>query len=131
MPTYDYLCEDQGHEFEAFQRFSDEPLKECTVCGAPVRRIIHPAGIIFKGDGWYATSNRSSDEKSKFSKDDRGESASSDKSSSDSTKTKEGANGRDSDQAGSPAASSDSGKTDHKSESPATKPSKPTDSSAA
>ena len=82
MPTYEYACDEGGHLFEAFQRFSDDPLVECRVCGAPVRRVIHPAGIIFKGDGWYVTENRSSSEKDNFKKDGGGEPADSSTSES-------------------------------------------------
>ncbi len=105
MPTYEYMCDENGHSFEAFQRFVEQPLNECRVCGAPVRRVIHAAGIIFKGDGWYATANRSSDEKSKYQKDERGESAS-DKSSAEPIKA--GANGDSSNSESSAAGSSDS-----------------------
>ena len=76
MPTYDYVCDSGDHRFERVQRFSDEPLKECVVCGAPARRVIHPVGIIFKGQGWYVTDNRHGDEKRKFS-DRRDESSNS------------------------------------------------------
>jgi predicted nucleic acid-binding Zn ribbon protein len=40
------------------QRFSDDPVKVCPECGAEVRRVIHPAGVIFKGTGWYITDSR-------------------------------------------------------------------------
>lgn len=73
MPTYDYACEEGSHRFELFQRFSEEPLSECRICGAPVRRVLHPVGIIFKGGGWYATENRPTEEKSRYSKDGHGE----------------------------------------------------------
>src|SRR4051812_23764310 len=53
MPIYEYLCESTGHRFEVRQSFSDDALTECTECGAPVRRVLHPAGVIFKGSGWY------------------------------------------------------------------------------
>ena len=130
MPTYDYICDEQGHNFEAFQRFSDEPLKECNVCGAPVRRVIHVAGIIFKGNGWYATTNRSSNEKSKFDKDERGGSADSAKSTAEPIKA--GANGDSSNRENSSVASSDSGGTGGKSDSSAAekKPAKSTKSTA-
>ncbi len=108
MPTYDYVCDQHGHEFEAFQRFSEEALKECKVCGAPVRRVIHAAGIIFKGDGWYATKNRSSDEKSKFDKEERGESD--DSKTSTSEPIKAGANGEGSNREKSPVADESAGK---------------------
>lgn len=59
MPTYEYQCKTCGHHFERVQRFSDDPIRECPECGAEVRRVIHPAGVIFKGSGWYITDSRS------------------------------------------------------------------------
>ena len=58
MPTYEYQCKTCGHHFERVQRFSDDPVRECPECGAEVRRVIHPAGVIFKGAGWYITDSR-------------------------------------------------------------------------
>jgi putative FmdB family regulatory protein len=50
-----------GHEFEAFQRISDEPLKKCPKCGKPVERLISAGmGIIFKGSGFYSTDYKKS-----------------------------------------------------------------------
>lgn len=60
MPIYEYACESCGHRFEVRQSFSDDPIADCTRCGAHVRRVLHPAGVIFKGSGWYATDSRSS-----------------------------------------------------------------------
>jgi predicted nucleic acid-binding Zn ribbon protein len=37
------------------QRMSDDPLTECTTCGAPVQRVFHPVAIHFKGSGFYNT----------------------------------------------------------------------------
>lgn len=59
MPIYDYQCEPHGHRFERRQAISDEPVKICPECGGPVRRVIHPVGIVFKGSGFYATDSRS------------------------------------------------------------------------
>ena len=59
MPTYGYRCEKNGHEFEVFQGMTDPSLKQCTICGAPVRRIFYPVGIVFKGPGFYKTDSRS------------------------------------------------------------------------
>ena len=42
------------------QRFSDNPLTECPKCSGEIRRVIHPAGVIFKGSGWYITDSRKS-----------------------------------------------------------------------
>jgi putative FmdB family regulatory protein len=58
MPTYTYRCDACGHQFEAVQRFSDDPLTECRECGAPIRRVIQPVGVVFKGSGWYITDSR-------------------------------------------------------------------------
>lgn len=58
MPTYTYRCSECGHEFEQFQRFSDDPLTECPACKGNVRRVLHPVGIVFKGAGFYVTDNR-------------------------------------------------------------------------
>lgn len=59
MPTYTYQCDTCGHGFEAVQRFADDPLKECPQCGAAIRRVIQPVGVVFKGSGWYITDSRS------------------------------------------------------------------------
>jgi len=58
MPTYTYQCDSCGHGFEAVQRFADEPLSECPQCGASIRRVIQPVGVVFKGSGWYITDSR-------------------------------------------------------------------------
>ena len=56
MPTYEYECKKCGHNFEAFQSMSDDPLKKCQKCGKEVRRLIFGgAGVIFKGSGFYVT----------------------------------------------------------------------------
>ena len=54
MPIYEYKC-DNGHAFEVMQRMSDDPLAQCTECGAPVQRVFHPVAIHFKGSGFYNT----------------------------------------------------------------------------
>jgi putative FmdB family regulatory protein len=59
MPTYEYACQSCGTHVEVYQRFSDEPLTECGVCGGPLRKVFHPAGILFKGPGFYSTDSRS------------------------------------------------------------------------
>jgi putative FmdB family regulatory protein len=58
MPTYEYVCRSCGTHVEVFQRFDDAPLTECGVCGGPLRKVFHPAGILFKGSGFYATDSR-------------------------------------------------------------------------
>jgi putative FmdB family regulatory protein len=60
MPIYTYRCTECGVEFDQHQAFSDPPLTKCPECGKKsLRKVFTPAGIIFKGSGWYATDNRS------------------------------------------------------------------------
>lgn len=59
MPIYEYECENK-HRFEKWQSIKDDSLTECPTCGSAVRKIFHPAGIIFKGSGWYITDSRKS-----------------------------------------------------------------------
>jgi putative FmdB family regulatory protein len=54
MPIYEYRCRN-GHTFEVFQSMSEEPVKECEECGAPVERVFHPVAVHFKGSGFYTT----------------------------------------------------------------------------
>lgn len=60
MPTYEYLCEACGHEFERFQRMSDDPVRQCPKCAKlrVRRRISTGGGVLFKGPGFYATDYR-------------------------------------------------------------------------
>lgn len=60
MPTYEYACSECGHRFDVRQSFNDEPIRDCPKCGASVYRVVHPAGVIFKGSGWYVTDSRQS-----------------------------------------------------------------------
>lgn len=60
MPIYTYRCESCGVQFERHQSFNDEPLKRCPECSKnSLRKVLTPAGIIFKGSGWYATDHKS------------------------------------------------------------------------
>jgi len=55
MPTYQYACSACGHEFEAFQTFSEESLTSCPECKGEVRKIYSAVGVVFKGSGFYKT----------------------------------------------------------------------------
>ena len=58
MPTYDYRCTDCGHEFEAQQAFTDDPLTECPSCEGAVKKRFNSVGISFKGSGFYKNDSR-------------------------------------------------------------------------
>lgn len=61
MPTYDYICDSCGHEFELYESIMASPRTECPECKLPkLRRKIGPgAAILFKGSGFYQTDYRS------------------------------------------------------------------------
>src|SRR3954464_1473999 len=61
MPTYDYICDDCGHEFEAFESIKADPQTECPTCHKPKlrRKIGGGAAVLFKGSGFYQTDYRS------------------------------------------------------------------------
>ena len=55
MPVYEYACSKCGHEFEAEQRITEEPLKTCPRCRArKLKRLISQTSFVLKGSGWYA-----------------------------------------------------------------------------
>jgi putative FmdB family regulatory protein len=58
MPTYEYRCKDCGHEFEAQQAFSDDPLTECPTCAGALKKKFGSVGIAFKGSGFYKNDSR-------------------------------------------------------------------------
>jgi putative FmdB family regulatory protein len=61
MPTYDYVCDACGHEFEAFESIKADPQTDCPTCKEPKlrRKIGAGAAILFKGSGFYQTDYRS------------------------------------------------------------------------
>lgn len=60
MPTYDYRCRDCGTTIELIHGMTEDGPAVCDVCGGPMRRVLFPTGIIFKGSGFYRTDSRSS-----------------------------------------------------------------------
>lgn len=56
MPIYPYVCTACGHEFDALQKISDDPLTECPECGeATLRKRLAAPAFQLKGTGWYET----------------------------------------------------------------------------
>jgi putative FmdB family regulatory protein len=86
MPTYDYICDACGHEFEAFESIKADPQTLCPGCEKhTLRRKIGPgAAILFKGSGFYQTDYRSDSYKKAAKADSQGSSGSSSSSSNDS-----------------------------------------------
>ena len=78
MPTYQYVCEKCGHEFEKVQPISANALTICPEDQCPKKRwgkgkvkraISAGAGLIFKGSGFYITDYRSDKYKEAAKKD--------------------------------------------------------------
>ena len=61
MPTYDYHCDACDHDWELFQKITDDPEKKCPACGKKKARRLFGTGaaIMFKGSGFYETDYRS------------------------------------------------------------------------
>ena len=60
MPIYVYRNLTTGATFEVEQRMVDAALTTDPTTGDPVKRLIQPVGIAFKGSGFYVTDSRGS-----------------------------------------------------------------------
>ena len=78
MPTYEYICEKCGREFEVVQSIAARPLRICPkeLCprkkwgrGRVKRKISAGGGLLFKGGGFYVTDYRSEGYKQAAKKD--------------------------------------------------------------
>jgi putative FmdB family regulatory protein len=58
LPIYGYRCQSCQREFEVQKRMSDPPQEACPDCAGPGARLFYPAGILFKGSGFYKTDSR-------------------------------------------------------------------------
>ena len=113
MPIYEYRCT-KGHVFDTMQRFSDDPLSECEVCGAPAQRVMHAPAVHFKGSGFYNTdygtkkrAREMKESKEGVSASSKSESSSDGSSSSDSSSS---SGSKESSKSSSDSSSSSSGK---------------------
>ncbi len=122
MPIYEYRCEN-GHHFDVIQSMSEDPVTNCTECGAPVQRVLHSPAIHFKGSGFYntdyGTKSRNKSKEAAAASEKESKSATSEKSSSgdkskssDSSKSDSGKTGSGKSGSGkSGSGGSDSGKS--------------------
>jgi putative FmdB family regulatory protein len=76
MPTYDYICDGCGHEFEAYESIKSDSQKTCPQCHEEKlrRKIGAGAAILFKGSGFYQTDYRSDSYKTRAEADKPSES---------------------------------------------------------
>ena len=71
MLKYEYNCTSCGHEFEAEQRITEDPIRTCAKCSkdTAVRRI-SAAPFLLRGGGWYADGYASKSDKTAESSED-------------------------------------------------------------
>ena len=55
MPIYEYECTKCGKIEEAWQKFSDKPLKTCKHCSGKLHKLVSQSSFHLKGTGWYVT----------------------------------------------------------------------------
>ena len=67
MPIYVYRNLETGETFEYEQRITESALTEHPETGDPVKRLIQPVGIAFKGSGFYVNDSRKDTAKAKSS----------------------------------------------------------------
>ncbi|MDP8958909.1 MAG: FmdB family transcriptional regulator [Actinomycetota bacterium] len=72
MPVYEYECRQCGQRFEVVQSIHDRPLTTHEACGGRLQKVFFPAGIIFKGSGFYSTDHRRAKSEGAKSEDERG-----------------------------------------------------------
>lgn len=82
MPVYVYRNLNTNETFEIEQRITEGALTHHPETGDPVKRLIQPVGIAFKGSGFYVTDSRGKTATKSDSKTDNNKTDSSQKSSS-------------------------------------------------
>jgi len=60
MPVYTFRCESCGHKFDKQLGFSEAAPVACPNCRKhALNKVYKPAGVVFKGSGFYVTDKRS------------------------------------------------------------------------
>ena len=93
MPIYRYRNLTTNETFDLEQRITEAALTQHPETGDPVKRLIQPVGIAFKGSGFYVNDSRSS------SKPAETEAGAKDGSKGDKAETKPGTGKTDSSKA--------------------------------
>jgi putative FmdB family regulatory protein len=81
LPIYEYQCASCGAVTDIKHGFKETTNETCPKCGGELKRLFNPAGIVFKGSGFYVTDSRKSDSSAK------GESSKSESPKSESPKS--------------------------------------------
>lgn len=110
MPIYEYHCDSCGKNFDAIQKFSDEPLSVCRECGAEgIRKLLSAPSFRLKGGGWYETDFKNKNQRNVVKKEGDGGSAS---AGADSGGSKSESGGKSDGASKSDGGSKDSGSKD-------------------
>jgi putative FmdB family regulatory protein len=83
MPIYEYQCKACGHRLEVLQKMTEDALTDCPQCGqSTLTKLVSAAAFRLKGQGWYETDFKNSNQKGLASGHDSAEDKSSDANSS-------------------------------------------------
>jgi putative FmdB family regulatory protein len=115
MPIYEYRCT-KGHVFDRMQRFSDDPLSKCEVCGASAQRVMHAPAVHFKGSGFYNTDYGTKKRAREMKESKEGVSASSKSESSSDSSSSDGSSSSEKKESSSSSSDSSSSSSGKKSE---------------
>ncbi len=58
MPLYEYQCTACDAVTDIKHGFKETNSEPCPTCGGPLKRLFNPAGIVFKGSGFYVNDSR-------------------------------------------------------------------------
>lgn len=67
MPLYEYQCRSCGKTADVRHGFKETFEGTCEACQGEMARVYSPAGIVFKGSGFYLTDSRRAAEAAKSS----------------------------------------------------------------
>jgi putative FmdB family regulatory protein len=86
MPLYDYRCRSCSKVTEVRHGFREAYEGTCPACGSDeMARVFNPAGILFKGSGFYLTDSRKQASDAKASSEKASSALAESKPSSDSS----------------------------------------------
>jgi putative FmdB family regulatory protein len=63
LPIYEYECTSCAAVTDIRHGFKETTSDVCPTCGGSLKRLFKPAGIVFKGSGFYITDSRKAGDK--------------------------------------------------------------------
>ena len=74
MPIYEYQCTRCQAVRDVKHGFKEVNTESCPKCGGELKRLFNPAGIVFKGSGFYINDSRKPSESKAEAKSEKSES---------------------------------------------------------